>query len=108
MRRFDFILLHGNGVTEPARIAAMVDQTRALRAYAGQPIAFTENDHFHFDRPDNNFTAALSRRAGWGFFDPGAGGGLASGNYADGYQNVPVNWAINTARKRAFSTCCRR
>ena len=78
-------------------------QTRALPAYAGQPIAFTEDD-FAFDRPDNNFTAALSRRAGWGYFDPGpgVGGGLASGNYADGYQNVPVNWAINTPRKRAF------
>ena len=100
----DFILLHGNGVAEPARIAAMVDQTRALPAYAGQPIAFTEDDHFAFDRPDNNFTAALSRRASWGYFDPGpgAGGGLSPGNYADGYQNVPVNWAINTPRKRAF------
>ena len=56
------------------------------------------------DRPDNNFMAALSRRAGWGFFDPGpgAGGGLAPGNYADGYQNVPVNWSVNTPRKRAF------
>ena len=62
----DFILLHGNGVTEPDRIAAMVDRTRALPAYAGQPIAFTEDDHFAFDRPHNNFTAALSRRAGWG------------------------------------------
>ena len=62
----DFILLHGNGVTEPERIAAMVDHTRALAAWAGQPIAFTEDDHFAFDRPDNNFTAALSRRAGWG------------------------------------------
>ena len=102
----DFLLLHGNGVTEPERIAAMVDRTRALPAYAGQPIVFTEDDHFDFDRADNNFTAALSRRAGWGYFDPGtgtgAGGGLSPGNYADGYQNVPVNWAINTPRERAF------
>ena len=47
----DFILLHGNGVTEPARIAAMVDQTRALPAWAGQPIAFTEDDHFALRPP---------------------------------------------------------
>ena len=97
-------MLHGNGVDDPRRIAAMVDRTRALPAYAGQPILFTEDDHFDFDRPDNNFTAALSRRAGWGYFDPGlgAGGGLSPGNYVDGYQNVPIDWAINTPRKRAF------
>ena len=106
----DFILLHGNGVTEPRGIAAMVDRTRALPAYTGQPITFTEDDHFHFDRPDNNFMAALSRRAGWGYFDPGtgAGGGLSPGNYADGYQNVPVNWTIGTPRKRAFFTLLRQ
>ena len=106
----DFLLLHGNGVTEPDRIAAMVDRTRALPSYGGQPIAFTEDDHFAFDRPHNNFTAALSRHAGWGYFDPGpgAGGGLSAGNYADGYQNVPVNWAINTPRKRAFFNLLRQ
>ena len=101
----DFIMLHGNGVADPRRIAAMVDRTRALPGYAGQPIMFTEDDHFDFDRPDNNFTdTALSRRAGWGYFDPGpgAGGGLSPGNYIDGYQNVPVDWTINTPRKRAF------
>ena len=45
-----------------------------------------------------------NRRAGWGYFDPGpgAGGGLSAGNYVDGYQNVPIDWSINTPRKRAF------
>ena len=54
--------------------------------------------------PFNNFTAALSRGAGWGYFDPGngAGGQSALGNYSDGYQNVPINWGINTPRKRGF------
>ena len=100
----DFIMLHGNGVNDPARIAAMVDQTRGLPSYTPKPIMFTEDDHFDFEQPWNNLTAALSRRAGWGYFDPGpgAGGGLAAGNYVDGYQNVPINWAINTPRKRAF------
>ena len=50
--------------------------------------------------PTTTFTAALSGRAGWGYFDPGPG--LSPGNYTDGYQNVPVNWAINTPRKRGF------
>ena len=62
----DFILLHGNGMAEPARIAAMVDQTRALPAYAGQPIACTEDDHFAFDRPDNNFHGSAVGASGLG------------------------------------------
>jgi hypothetical protein len=100
----DFLLVHGNGITDPREIADVVDRTRALAAYTPKPIVFNEDDHFDFDRPDNNFTAALSRYASWGYFDPGegAGGQVAFGNYRDGYQLVPSNWGINTARKREF------
>lgn len=100
----DFLLLHGNGTDDPALIAAQVDATRSLSTYRGQPIMFNEDDHFGFENPLNNFTAALSRHASWGFFDPGsgAGGAGARGNYLDGFQLVPVNWQINTPRKRAF------
>ena len=42
--------------------------------------------------------------ASWGYFDGGAssGGGVALGDYADGYQLVPVNWGINTPVKEGF------
>ncbi|MGQ9525555.1 MAG: hypothetical protein ACUVTZ_12055 [Armatimonadota bacterium] len=92
----DFVLMHGNGVNNPARIAEMVDQVRAMPSYRPMPILFNEDDHFDFDKPMNNFVAALSRYASWGYFDPG------TGNYHDGYQSAPVNWGINTERKRAF------
>ena len=32
----------------------------------------------------------------------GAGCNVAFGNYKDGYQIVPVDWGINTPRKRTF------
>jgi hypothetical protein len=100
----DFVLLHGNGVGDPRRIAAMVDEVRSGPGYRPRPILFNEDDHYEFEAPENNFTAALSRRAGWGFFDPGAGAGghSAFGNYRDGYQNPPVDWGIGTDRKRSF------
>ncbi len=100
----DFVLLHGNGVSDPARIAEMVDRTRALLTFRPMPVLFNEDDHYDFDRPSNNMLAALSRYASWGYFDPGegAGGRSARGNYWDGFQNVPVNWTINTERKRQF------
>ena len=100
----DFIMVHGNGVTEPSGIAQMVVDTRALPSYSEKPILFTEDDHFEFDKPENNFLSALSEYASWGYFDPGdaAGGKSEFGDYRDGYQNVPVNWGINTPRKRGF------
>jgi hypothetical protein len=100
----DFVLLHGNGTADPALIAEQVDRTRALADYRDQPVVFNEDDHFDFDQPTNNFGAAVSRHASWGFFDPGEGvsGAAARGDYVDGYQLVPVNWGINTPRKRQF------
>jgi hypothetical protein len=94
----DFLLLHGNGVSEPDRIASMVARTRAVPGYRTMPIVFNEDDHFDFDKPRNNFVAALAEYASWGFFDwrmPGEG-------FDDGYQSVPVNWGVSSERKRAF------
>jgi len=103
-RTADFVLLHGNGTSDPELIADQVRRTRDVAGYRGQPILFNEDDHFDFDQARNNFVTALREHASWGFFDPGAGAGGASahGNYVDGYQLVPVNWGINTDRKRAF------
>ena len=100
----DFVLLHGNGVTDPAFIGEMVARTRALPGYRPVPIVFNEDDHFDFERAENNFTTAVAHGASWGYFDPGsgAGGAGARSDYTDGYQLVPVNWAINTDRKRGF------
>jgi hypothetical protein len=98
VRASDFLLLHGNGVDEPARIAGMVRETRKLPGYRPMPILFNEDDHFDFDRPENNFTAALSEYASWGYFDYRMRGEGA----AEGFQSVPVDWGLSSARKRGF------
>jgi hypothetical protein len=92
VRNSDFLLLHGNGVADPNRIGEMIELTRKAPGYRPMPVLFNEDDHFDFDKPVNNMMKAIAGYASWGYFDP----------YADGYQTVPVNWTINTARKRAF------
>jgi hypothetical protein len=92
----DFLLIHGNGVTQPERIAKMVALTREVEGYRPVPILFNEDDHFDFEKPSNNMMAALGAYASWGYFDPG------KSDYADGYQCPPVNWRINSQRKKAF------
>ena len=98
VRAADFLLMHGNGVSDPVRIAAMVRAARAVPGYTSKPIMFNEDDHYEFDRPANNFTAAVGEYASWGFFDyrrPGE-------SFAEGYQNLPADWGISSERKRAF------
>jgi hypothetical protein len=105
----DFILLHGNGVREPDRMAEMVRMVRNNEYYTPKPVLINEDDNYRFDEPWNNYIAAVSEYASWGFFDwrrpvkrkifdrrspmeP----------WAEGFQSVPVNWDISTQRKKAF------
>ncbi|MBX6313912.1 MAG: hypothetical protein IRY99_13495 [Isosphaeraceae bacterium] len=96
VRASDFLLLHGNGVSDPDRITAMVHEARRVPGYRPMPILFNEDDHFDFDQPRNNMESAIRAYASWGYFDPG------QNNYRDGYQSPPVRWDINTDRKKSF------
>jgi hypothetical protein len=96
VRSADYILIHGNGVKNPEIIVAMVRKTRKIPGYQPKPVVFNEDDHYDFEKPMNNFVAALSEYSSWGYFDMG------KNNYADGYQSVPANWGINTDRKKSF------
>jgi hypothetical protein len=98
VRSSDFLLLHGNGVKEAARIAEMIRQTRAVPGYRPMPILFNEDDHFEFDQPSNNFVSAIGEYASWGYFDYR----MKGESFDDGYQSVPVNWSISSPRKRGF------
>ena len=94
----DYVLIHGNGVSDPARITEMVAQVRALPSYRPMPIVFNEDDHFDFDKPSNNFVEAVKAYASWGYFDFR----MKDEGFDDGYQSVPVNWGISSPRKKAF------
>jgi hypothetical protein len=98
VRSSDFLLLHGNGVKDPARITEMIKQTRAVSGYKPMPILFNEDDHENFDQPANNFAAAIADHVSWGWFDFRRKGEPLE----DGYQSPPVNWGISSSRKRAF------
>jgi hypothetical protein len=92
----DFLLLHGNGPDDPARIRKMIETSRAAAGYRLMPVLINEDDHFRFDDRDNHLLAALGMYVSWGYFDPG------KSNYRDGYQCPPVNWGINTDLKKQF------
>lgn len=92
----DFLLLHGNGPDNPARIRKMIETTRGADGYRPMPVLINEDDHFRFDEADNHMMASLGQYVSWGYFEPG------KSDYSGGYQCPPVNWGINTERKKQF------
>ncbi len=98
VRSADFLLLHGNGVSDPKRITELVQLTRKVAGYTPKPIFFNEDDHFNFEVPVNNFTAAVGAYAGWGYFDfRMKGEGISAG-----YQSIPADWTLSSPRKAGF------
>jgi len=91
----DPLLIHGNGVEPPARIAETVREARSRPAYDGQSVVFDEDDRSGFADPPSDASVALAEHASWGYFDPGTIG------YLEGSQSPPVGWSIDTPRKRA-------
>jgi hypothetical protein len=102
----DFILIHGNGVNRPERITEMVELTRQIEGYRTMPILFNEDDHYDFDKPDNNMLAAFRSYTSWGYFDfrrlQGRMGATEDEPFAEGFQSVPVDWGVNSDRKKGF------
>lgn len=98
VQRADFILLHGNGMQDPAQITVLVDSVRKVEGYTPKPILFNEDDHYNFSADVNNFVSAIRAYASWGYFDYR----MEGEGFEAGYQSVPVDWGINSVRKKNF------
>lgn len=98
MKAADFLLLHGNGTHHPDSVRVMIRANRAQPHYRDMPVMINEDDHFDFDQADNNFAAAIGDHVSWGYFDYR----MNRERYEDGFQSLPVDWTINSPRKKAF------
>src|SRR5213080_3484255 len=100
VRVADFLLIHGNDISDPKGISEMVRKIHVMPSYRGVPILFNEDDHYDFEKTMNNFIAAVREHASWGYFDFR----MKNEGFDEGYQSVPVNWSISSVRKRGFFT----
>ena len=94
----DFILIHGNGVSIRKKFLRWLTRPERLKVIHTKPILFNEDDHFNFEKENNNFTSAVKSYASWGYFDYR----MKDETFIDGYQSVPVDWGINSERKIQF------
>lgn len=98
MQTVDYVLYHGNNAVTPDAVRTRAKAIRAAAGYRGQPLLINEDDHFDFDKPDNDMMAAIEEYSGWGYFDYRQ----IRERFEDGYQSLPVDWGINSGRKKAF------
>lgn len=104
VRASDLILLHGNGARTPWHLSMLIERARSVPGFRPMPVVINEDDNFGFGEPRNHLLEATCLHASWGYYDNGPGtlGSLTPSNYHDGFQNPPINWAINTEKKRGF------
>jgi hypothetical protein len=102
----DYVLLHGNGVRDPARMVEMIKQVREMEVYNNVPIVNNEDDQpwrvaeQGWGEYENTMVAAVQNYASWGYFDFRLENENALFN--EGFQSVPINWQISSERKQAF------
>ena len=98
VRASHFLLIHGNGQHKPEQITKQIERTRKVAGYRPMPVVNNEDDHFDFDKPRYNMLAAVEQYVSWGFFDFR----MKGEGFGEGFQSVPVDWTISSARKRGF------
>ena len=94
----DFVLLHGNGLSNSSKITGLVEATIKIIGRSVKPLVFNEDDHFNFESDSCNFATAVKAYASWGYFDYR----MKDEGFESGYQSVPIDWGINSERKKKF------
>ena len=92
----DFAILHSNGPDDPALIRRMIRDTRGLKTFHTMPVLITEGPQGRYQEETSVMQAAIEEYVAYGLYDQG------QNDYVNGYQSPPVNWTINTERKKQF------
>lgn len=113
VRACDFIMPHGNGL-RPEQLGAGLDALKRHPAFVAAPKPILINED---STGIPNLEAAWRRYVSWGYYDQGFNGEQRVHDIwveppyppredrieaLSGFQTPPVNWTINTPRKRAF------
>jgi hypothetical protein len=91
------IIIHGNSLSSNSEYKKLFDSIKKSPKYRKQPIVVNEAS-----TKSSFLDYCISQGVGWGYYDQG------SNNYKDGYQSPPVNWSINTSKKKDFFSAVSR
>ena len=110
----DYLLIHGNG-NRPPMLTSVFDAVRKMPAFQNSPKPIMINED---STGIPNLDASWQNYVSWGYYDQGYNGEARQHDIwiedaafhtreckienLSGFQTPPVNWTINTPRKRAF------
>ena len=94
----DFLLVHGNGISNQDTLVAFYNDFKRLMGDKVMPMVNNEDDHFNFDKPQNNMLTSFQNYVSWGYFDFRK----KDEPFETGYQSMPASWKIDTERKKGF------
>jgi hypothetical protein len=94
----DFLLVHGNGISKQDTLTAYYMDYKKLMGDKKMPIVNNEDDHFNFDKSENNMITSFKHYVSWGYFDFRK----KDEPFETGYQSMPASWKIDTDRKKGF------
>ncbi|HSV86127.1 MAG TPA: hypothetical protein VLH85_06100 [Levilinea sp.] len=110
----DYLLIHGNN-TRPPMLTKVFEAVRAMPAFMANPKPIMINED---STGIPNLDASWQNYVSWGYYDQGFNGEARQHDIwiddsafhlrenrlenLSGFQTPPINWTINTARKRAF------
>lgn len=106
----DYVLLHGNGVKDPQKMLKLIKDTRQRIGDDLKPIVNNEDDrpwrdkHQGFGEQGNNMIVSIENGVSWGYFDFREKGEPL----VEGFQNPPVDWQIQSERKKRFFQLLRK
>jgi alpha-acetolactate decarboxylase len=96
----DFMLFHGNAHRTANDFRGHIEKVKEVVGNRIMPIVINEDDNYAFETDTCHLNIALKNYISWGYFDYRKRG--TDNDPQQGFQTIPVDWGINSARKKAF------
>jgi hypothetical protein len=96
----DFVLFHANALRTWQSFSNHIEKVKKVVGNRKMPIVINEDDNnTNLDADTSHFNIALKNYISWGYFDYRK---KDDPNLKEGFQTIPVDWGINSEKKKVF------
>jgi hypothetical protein len=96
----DFVLFHANALRTAEKFSNHIVKVKEVVGKRIMPIVINEDDNnTALEADSSHFNIALNNYISWGYFDYRK---KDNPDFKEGFQTIPVDWKINSDRKKEF------